>query len=250
MLIISIIAFAGGAIYGSFLNALLWRLPTGRSMNGRSECPNCHHTLGWLDLFPIASYAFLGGRCRYCRHSINPRYLYIELAAGLLGTGIVFFHIPGTPVFLALQIIVAFALLALTVFDLLYMILPDAIILPTVLIISAYHILYTPAVAEFFLTGLLIGSFFAILHLVSRGTWIGFGDAKLGFLIGLMFGYPLGVLVVIGGIWIGAAWALALLAARKASMKTSLPLGTFLTGAGIACLLLYQHIFYVAELFR
>ncbi len=152
--------------------------------------------------------------------------------------------------FLTLQILVAFALLALAVFDLLYMILPDAIILPLVLIVSAYHVLYTSAPAEFFLTGLLIGAFFAILHLVSQGKWIGLGDAKLGFLIGLMFGYPLGVLVIIAGIWIGAAWALALLAVRKASMKTSLPLGTFLASAGIACILFYQYIFYVAELFR
>ncbi len=72
--------FVLGAIAGSFINALSYRLPRGISMvRPRSSCPQCKHVLGLPDLVPIFSYLWYHGRCRHCRAPYGPRYLYIEL---------------------------------------------------------------------------------------------------------------------------------------------------------------------------
>lgn len=78
--------FVFGTLFGSFASVLIWRIRTGEGgiATGRSHCPKCGHTLGGLDLFPIFSYVFLGGKCRFCRERISPVYPFLELATGLL----------------------------------------------------------------------------------------------------------------------------------------------------------------------
>jgi len=74
-----------GAIMGSFSNMLIWRLPRHENWVVKpSYCPNCGHRLGLLDLIPIVSYVLLGGRCRYCKQPISPRYLIVELISATL----------------------------------------------------------------------------------------------------------------------------------------------------------------------
>ena len=85
-----ILAFILGAVIGSFLNVVIIRTPRKESIignnNGGSHCMSCNHKLGVLDLFPIFSYIFLGGKCRYCKAKISPRYWIVELATALLFT--------------------------------------------------------------------------------------------------------------------------------------------------------------------
>lgn len=85
-----ILAFILGAVFGSFLNVVIIRTPRKESIignnNGGSHCMSCNHKLGVLDLFPIFSYIFLGGKCRYCKAKISPRYWIVELATALLFT--------------------------------------------------------------------------------------------------------------------------------------------------------------------
>ncbi len=74
-----------GTVVGSFLNVCIYRLPRGESLSHPpSHCPNCNHRLGFFDLFPIFSYLFLRGQCRYCHVKITPRYAIIEAVTGLL----------------------------------------------------------------------------------------------------------------------------------------------------------------------
>lgn len=74
-----------GAVMGSFMNCLAWRVVNGESvLHGRSHCPACGHTLGVLDLFPVFSWVFLGGKCRYCKAKISARYVLVELAMAVL----------------------------------------------------------------------------------------------------------------------------------------------------------------------
>lgn len=69
-----ILAAILGAVMGSFLNCAAWRLAHGESViRGRSHCDRCGHTLGALDLIPIASHIGLRGRCRYCGQPISRR---------------------------------------------------------------------------------------------------------------------------------------------------------------------------------
>ncbi len=84
-----LIAFLIGACAGSFTNCAVIRLShKSGSLFGRSACPKCGHALGFLDLIPVFGYIFLGGKCRYCKARVSPRYLAVELAFGFGYAGI------------------------------------------------------------------------------------------------------------------------------------------------------------------
>ena len=80
-----IIIFIIGTLFGSFYTLAVYRIPKRQYIiHTHSYCPNCNHKLGLLDLFPIFSYIFLGGKCRYCKEKIRPRYLILETISGIL----------------------------------------------------------------------------------------------------------------------------------------------------------------------
>ena len=80
-----IIIFIIGLFFGSFATLAVYRLPRKEDiLIKRSYCPNCNHKLGFFDLFPVFSFVFLGGKCRYCKTKIRPRYLILELCSGLI----------------------------------------------------------------------------------------------------------------------------------------------------------------------
>lgn len=83
--IVYIFTFLIGITFGSFFTLAVYRIPLGKDItHERSFCPNCNHKLGFLDLIPIFSYIFLGGKCRYCKQKIRPRYLLLELLSGIV----------------------------------------------------------------------------------------------------------------------------------------------------------------------
>jgi leader peptidase (prepilin peptidase)/N-methyltransferase len=118
-----------GLILGSFLNVVITRLPQGESLwTPRSRCPRCRHPLAWYDNIPLISYAFLRGRCRACSAAISWRYPLVELAGGLMVLAL-------WSTFLHQFILLAYgpfclALVALSVIDLEYRLLPDFITIP------------------------------------------------------------------------------------------------------------------------
>ncbi|MCF0124531.1 MAG: prepilin peptidase, partial [Clostridia bacterium] len=78
-----IIIFIIGALFGSFYTLAVYRIPKRQDIiYTHSYCPNCKQKLGLLDLFPIISYIALGGKCRYCKEKIRPRYLILEILSG------------------------------------------------------------------------------------------------------------------------------------------------------------------------
>ena len=83
--IIYTLIFIIGVLFGSFFTLAIYRIPLKQDItHKRSYCPNCNHRLGFLDLIPILSYIFLGGKCRYCKQKIRPRYLIIEILSGVI----------------------------------------------------------------------------------------------------------------------------------------------------------------------
>ena len=78
------IIFVTGTFFGSFFTLAVYRIPKKEDiLIKHSYCPNCNSRLGFFDLFPVLSYIFLGGKCRYCKNKIRPRYLILELLSGL-----------------------------------------------------------------------------------------------------------------------------------------------------------------------
>lgn len=79
-----IIIFIMGITFGSFYTLAVYRIPKREDItHTHSYCPNCKHKLNILDLIPVFSYIFLGGKCRYCKQKIRPRYLILEIISGL-----------------------------------------------------------------------------------------------------------------------------------------------------------------------
>lgn len=84
-IITAVIVFIMGTVLGSFCTLAVYRIPIKQDItHERSYCPNCKHKLYFLDLIPVFSYIFLGGKCRYCKEKIRPRYLVLEVMSGLI----------------------------------------------------------------------------------------------------------------------------------------------------------------------
>lgn len=146
-ILVVIIGFVLGAILGSFVKVLADRSLTGKVFTGRSYCPNCKHTLAWYDLFPIFSYIFLKGKCRYCGTKIGIEYLLVEVVMGIL-IGLVFwqsfqfsvdslqlnFQFSIILLELVLKTFFIIILVVLFITDLKEMFIPDRIVLPAIVI--------------------------------------------------------------------------------------------------------------------
>lgn len=84
-IVVYIYMFCMGVVLGSFYTLAVYRIPLGQDITHiRSYCPKCNHRLEFLDLIPVLSYIFLGGKCRYCKEKIRPRYLILEVLSGIV----------------------------------------------------------------------------------------------------------------------------------------------------------------------
>lgn len=80
-----VMMFIMGSFFGSFFSLAIYRIPKKQDiMVTRSYCPNCNHNLGFFDCFPILSFIFSGGKCRYCSDRISPRYILLEIFNGVI----------------------------------------------------------------------------------------------------------------------------------------------------------------------
>src|SRR4051794_11351319 len=87
MVIVYAILLFLGLCFGSFINALVWRVheqEKGKKtrnlsiLHGRSQCPHCGHELAAKDLIPVISWLLLKGKCRYCGQPISRQYPAVE----------------------------------------------------------------------------------------------------------------------------------------------------------------------------
>lgn len=82
---LGVILFVMGTFFGSFFTLAVYRIPLKKNItHEHSFCPSCNHKLEMLDLFPVWSYLFLRGKCRYCGEKIRIRYFLLEILSGLV----------------------------------------------------------------------------------------------------------------------------------------------------------------------
>lgn len=215
-----IIVFTFGTIIGSFLNVVIYRLHTSKSLNGRSHCMSCGKTLTWYELFPILSYVVQRGRCRGCSAYIPSRYLIVELITGLAYGAIwhyFFFDIP----LLLLNFLLVSVLVVIAVYDIRHTIIPDELVLFVGIIACGflgYEYFMGSDVSSIIANiggGIGASFFFWCLWYISKGKWIGLGDAKLAFPLGIIAGFGGVFSMVVFSFWIGAGISLALLAIER-----------------------------------
>lgn len=193
-----------GLVWGSFANVLIWRVPRGENISGRSHCPECGHLLSPLDLIPVASYVLLGGRCRYCRVAISPRYPLVEVLFALA-----FLLIPRrvglNPVPFMLYVTYVTIALAILFVDFEHTIIPNSLTVTGVVVAIAAAALqidpFGPSLGYSLIGGVIGGGFFALLYLVTRGGGMGMGDVKLSLFMGLVLGpFSLLLAVLLGSV--------------------------------------------------
>src|SRR5580700_10436251 len=87
--LLRVFAFVWGAVWGSFLNVVIYRVPREMSVvRPGSHCPACGKPIAAWDNVPIVSWLVLRGRARCCGARISPRYVVVELLGGVLSLGI------------------------------------------------------------------------------------------------------------------------------------------------------------------
>jgi prepilin signal peptidase PulO-like enzyme (type II secretory pathway) len=266
-----------GLCFGSFINALTYRLriqenlpkaaKNGRNdkysiLSGRSMCPKCKHELAYKDLVPLLSWLYLRGRCRYCSKPISWQYPLVESTTAILFVlSYVFwpYELGSTENLVAFVIWLIFLVgfIALTIYDLEYLILPNRLIFPMAIvaiigIITGSLLLGSTTPLTTALWGIAVGGgIFYVLFQVSDGKWIGGGDVKLGFLLGAIVGGPgPAFLMLFLASLLGTVYALPLMLAGKLKAKSRIPFGPFLIIAAVIVQLLgsgiinwYQSLF-------
>lgn len=255
-MIILILVLAGLCL-GSFSNALVWRLHEQQKgkksaaerrklsiVSGHSMCTKCHHQLGLTDLIPVVSWLWLRGRCRYCHQPISWQYPAVELiTAGLFVGSYVYWPHGWSAVGISqfvvwLGVLVLF--MALTVYDLRWMLLPNRLVYPLtglalaeVLMLALWQGNVSIVVGALWGVLCLAGLFYA-LFTVSNGTWIGGGDVRLGVSLGLLVSGPVkALLVLLLASLIGTVFTLPLLLTGKKHLSQKVPFGPFLILATI-----------------
>lgn len=228
-----------GAVIGSFLNVVVWRVPQGISIvRPGSACPTCTNTIAWYDNLPVLSYLALRGRCRHCSTRISPRYPAVELATAVAFAVVVLgaytggYPVAATPVLLFWAAVG----IALALIDLDHHRLPDVITLPSYVVTALLLVLASALSGDFtrFIPAVIglvaLGGLYLLLAVGYRGG-MGFGDVKLSGVLGLLLGWLGWPQLIVGGFSafvIGGAVGIALMLARKADRKSGLPFGPFM----------------------
>ncbi len=241
-----------GLIIGSFVNCALYRIEQDESILGRSYCPHCKHQLSWMDLFPIVSFLYLGGKCRYCQAKISIQYPLVEVLYAALFLFIACMTGFGQPLYLVFLLYICSALLAIFIYDAKHYLIPDVILLPAVVVAFLYRLSLPSPQPWYYYVGaaLLASGFFFIIFFISRETWMGFGDVKLALLLGLLLGFPNILAGLFLSFFIGAVVGIISLLAKKKGLKSQMPFAPFLiTGTFIALFWGQQLIAWYLNLF-
>lgn len=256
-----------GSIIGSFLNVVIYRLHTGKSLGGRSHCMSCGETLLWYELLPVISYLFLRGRCNVCASHIPRRYLAVELlTAALFVLAWHTFAFDFVP--LALTLILFSFFVIIFVYDIRHTIIPDEMtigvaVTATLLLLWQYWLTRDiSSLLWHLIAGVAAAFFFWALWYYSKGRWLGLGDAKLALPLGALLGGTAAFSMIVFAFWIGAIIAVSILmfqrlvekgkthlhfAGRPLTMKSEVPFAPFLLAGFLFVYSFHADVFFIIE---
>jgi len=239
--------FVCGLILGSFLNSWIWRTRENIrviSSGSFSICVNCRRTLKWYEKFPVLSYLFLYGKCRTCKKNIPWHYTAVELATAVLLVMVAVSFMNDVhfsewnflrDIFFLTFLIIVF------VYDALYREVLSRIVWSGAIIGFLINYFYLGHSFNSLVLGALVGGgFFLLQYVVSNGRWIGGGDVRLGFMIGIWLGWPNVLVALFLAYILGALVSAGLLILKKKKWASEIPFGTFLA-VGTFVALYYAH---------
>lgn len=228
----TIFIFLFGLVFGSFYNVVGLRVPQKESIvHLPSHCPKCQRRLTSLDLVPVLSYVFLGGKCRGCGNKISWVYPVIELMTGVL------FAFAYGQLGWGIELIVALFFISLLVIivvsDLAYMLIPDKVLVFFLPLLAIGRVLSPLTPWWDSLVGAVVG--FGILYIIAvlSNGGMGGGDIKLFFLIGLVLGTIDTLLTLFLAAVIGMIVGITMLSKNKQGRKTPIPFGPSIALAAV-----------------
>jgi leader peptidase (prepilin peptidase)/N-methyltransferase len=225
-----------GAIFGSFLNVVAYRLPRHESLVAPgSHCTTCGEPVRPFDNVPILSWLVLRGRCRHCKSPISARYPLVELTTALLVVAVVLAL--GSAVEIALGVLLVLLLVPCALIDLEYQIIPNVLTGPGAILAIVVGTALDPSGEPARLAAGAAAGGFLLLAALAYPRGMGMGDVKLAGMMGLYLGPPVAVALLVAllsGVIVGAV-----VMARKGvtdGRKTKVPFGPFLALGGIVAL--------------
>lgn len=240
--------FVLGLCVGSFINSFLWRYSNKKTFKGRSICPKCGKKIAWYDNLPVISWFILRGKCRSCKKPISIQYPMVELMTGIIFGIVGVFSNPSSVISsvidrsLSQKGVSPLAILGqnglILNFTLLFLILIVVAVLITIsvhdhktkeipngfnmfFIIAAFLYLlvsnYSGSGLRFnaqnitygLMTAAIAFAFFYSFVYFSKETWMGGGDAKFAFGMGLLLGPANTFLAILLGSVIGSIYGLS-----------------------------------------
>jgi leader peptidase (prepilin peptidase)/N-methyltransferase len=222
-----------GALIGSFVNVVAYRVPRGESIvHPRSRCPGCGIQIPAYDNVPVVSWVVLAGRCRACRGRISPQYPIVEaLTAALFAavcakTGVNAKLLPGLALVVTLVIVAAI--------DIEHRIVPNKVLAPSAVAAVALWAIADPGHLPQCLIAAVGAGGFLLVAAIAYPSGMGMGDVKLGAVMGLYLGSAV-VPALFVGFFAGALVGVTIVAIRgAAARKQAVPFAPFLALGGIA----------------
>ncbi|EKO3557413.1 prepilin peptidase [Vibrio metschnikovii] len=250
-----------GLIIGSFLNVVIYRLPTMMQREWRQECadafpdygitppdgkltlstprstcPKCHTPLRIRDNIPLISWLCLQGKCAHCSAPISARYPAIELLTAVSSL-IIALHFGFSPYSVAL-LLFTYVLIAATFIDLDSMLLPDQLTLPllwagiSLALLNISPLSLNDAVIGAIAGYLCLWSIYWLFKLLTGKEGMGYGDFKLLAALGAWLGWQLLPLIVLLSSLVGLVFGLIQLRLQKQGINKAFPFGPYLAIAG------------------
>ena len=225
-----------GALWGSFANVCILRLPEGKGVvSGRSYCPNCKKLITWKDNIPIISFLLLKGKCRQCKKPISFQYTLVEFLSLISFLSI--YYLYGISLTTLLLIILAIIFIIIFFIDLKHFIIPNSLTFP--LMVLGFIKSFIPNLDGIFpnyldsLVGGLFGygiiwSIIFFYKQVRKKEGMGLGDAKLFAVIGFWFGWISIPFVIFLSSIIALLSVIPDLIKNSKKMTTQIPFGPYI----------------------
>jgi leader peptidase (prepilin peptidase)/N-methyltransferase len=223
---------AFGAVVGSFLNVVAYRLPRRESIvKPRSRCPGCGVQIAAYDNVPVVSWLVLGGRCRSCRRAISPQYPIVEALTAALFAAVGLQTGMSAPVWPGLALAVTLVVVSAT--DIEHRIVPNRVLAPAAVAAVGLWALAEPGRLPENLVAAAAAGGFLLVAAIAYPAGMGMGDVKLAAVMGLFLGRSVAPALFVG-FALGAAVGIAMMVALGASArKQAIPFAPFLAFGGM-----------------
>ncbi len=230
-----------GAAFGSFLNVVIYRVPKKMSIiKPRSHCFSCKTPIRAIDNIPIFGYFLLKGKCKHCKVEFPSRYAFVELITALLT--IIIYTIYGLGTAFLIYLALTYLLIAITFVDIDHFIIPNGFIFTGIIILifglqlKWISIDWAEAASGAFVFAGFLFTIGFIGQFILKKESIGFGDVKLGLVLGGFLGVEYSILALYISFALSGIFVLIMLGGKLIQKNAKIPFGPYLAAGCLIAL--------------